>query len=1419
MEFKRELEERMGKRLHGLCFKVLNAAYFSKRPTLQVVGETKHPLTGDQRRVTEEIIDEILGVSVKKIIITTPQVSKEEPLADEALQAAWLELYREDPIARRFLLQARLERVERSYTLRSGNSVLLAHMKQKQVVTSLEYLSRIIGPSDTRVSLAYEEALQETPSEPSGPSLVQTVSAPALSLPTPAKPKKMVVREVKGEGVLLGKPFKDKAIPIGDLGEEERMVSVEGRIFKREEREVSGGKTMVRINLFDETGSITAKTFVKDLEEVSQLKVGTVVRIKGKVSYSPYDKDLCVMFYHALRGEEVKRSDRSPEKRIELHAHTNLSAMDGLIPTQKLMERALAYGHKALAITDHGVVQAFAEAQVALDRNPERFKDLQIIYGMEAYVVDDETGIFSSEEPYPFSGEFVVFDIETTGFSHVNDAIIEIGAVKIAKGMVVGEFSAFVNPKVPLPAKIVELTQITDAMLREERTVDEVLPEFLAFCGSLPLVAHNANFDMGFIRKKAGDLGLPFDNEQLDTVPLARFVYPQLKRVRLDVVAKHLNLNMGTHHRAVDDAQTTANILLRAFEKLEAEGISDTQVLNRRYREAFDLSKPMPYHMVVLVKNQSGMRTLYELVTQSHLKHFSRTPRLPKSLLREHRENLLFGSACTNSELFRAILDGRSEADLLKIASFYDYLELQPLANYAPLLEEGRTTAAQMMEIQQKILSLGRTLNRPVVATGDVHILDPEDAKYRQIITYCHGFSGAGEMTTPLPYYTTEEMLDHFAYLGPETARSIVIDNPQHILSLLEPVRAIPKGKFPPVLEGAEEEVREITMNRARELYGDPLPKLVLERLEKELSAIIDNGYAALYLIARKLVKKSYDDGYLVGSRGSVGSSLVATFMNITEVNGLPPHYRCPACRHTEFIRDGSVGSGVDLPEKICPQCQTTMLRDGHDIPFETFMGFSGDKEPDIDLNFSGDNQGDIHRYCEVLFGEGYVFRAGTIGTVAEKTALGYVHKFLEEKGQSASPIEIERLALGLTGVKRTTGQHPGGIMVVPSNNNIHNFCPVQYPADDQGSATITSHFDYHSISECLLKLDILGHDDPTVLRMLKDTTGIDPVDLPLDDPLVLGLFNGTDSLGLTKEELESPVGTLGIPEFGTRFVRQMLVDTNPHTFSDLVLISGLSHGTDVWVNNAQEYIRRGDTDLKGCISLRDNIMLYLIEKKMAPKQAFDITEKVRKGKGVSAEQEALMRAHEVPDWYIESCKKIKYMFPKGHAVAYVTSAVRIGWYKVHRPAYYYAAYFSIRAKEFDLEVALRGENAVRDEKYRIQELGKKATPKEQGLYGTLELVFEMLKRGFRFLPVDLYKSHATRFQVDGNSLIPPFNAINGVGDNAALAIHQAAQEGEFLSKEDFKERTKATRTVVEALEGAGVLKNLGETNQLSFFG
>lgn len=1033
--------------------------------------------------------------------------------------------------------------------------------------------------------------------------------------------------------------------------------------------------------------------------------------------------------------------------------------------------------------------------------------------------MDDGVPIVMGDTDSTLDDEFTVFDIETTGLSNINDEIIEIGAVKIKEGKIIDTFETFVNPKIPISSFITKLTGIDESMVKDAPSIEEILPKFLEFSSNSVLVAHNANFDVSFIKSKAKKFNLNVNNTVLDTLELSRHLYKDLKNYKLDTLAEHLQVKLEHHHRAVDDARATAEIFIKTIDRLKELGAKKVKDINDILRESeVDIKKLPVYHVTILVKDQRGLRNLYEIISKSNLEYFHRTPRIPKSLLISMREGLIIGSACEQGEVFRAILSNLEEKKLENIISFYDYLEVQPVGNNEFLIEKGEIKSVEeLKEINRRIYLLGKKYNKLVVATGDVHFLDPWDDIYRKILMAGKGYKDA-DRQPPLYFKTTDEMLKEFEYLGEEVAKEIVIDNPNKIADLIEEVKPIPDGTFPPVIEGAEEELRKLTLDKAHEIYGDPLPEIVQNRLDRELNSIINNGYAVMYIIAQKLVSKSLKDGYLVGSRGSVGSSLVATMSGITEVNPLPPHYVCPNCKYSEFITDGSYGCGVDMPDKICPHCGTLMKKDGFDIPFEVFLGFEGDKEPDIDLNFSGEYQPIAHKYTEELFGKGHVFRAGTIGTLADKTAYGFVKKYFEERSLVVHKSEIKRLTMGCTGVKRTTGQHPGGIMVVPKDKSIYDFTPIQHPADAEDTDVITTHFDYHSISGRLLKLDILGHDDPTVIRMLEDLTGVNAREIPLDDKKTMSLFTSVEALGIDPEELNTPVGTLGLPEFGTKFVRQMLIETRPTTFAELVRISGLSHGTDVWLNNAQDIIREGIATLKEVISTRDDIMLYLISKGMDKKLSFKIMENVRKGKGVTPEEIEEMKKHGVPNWFIESCQKIKYMFPKAHAVAYVIMAFRIAYFKVHYPEAFYATYFTVRADDFNLDIVLKGKDSIKNAIKEIEAKGNNASPKEKSLLTVLEVALEMYLRGFKFINVDLYKSDAVKFLITNEGILPPLNSLEGVGIQAAKTIAQERENGKFLSVEDFRNRTKVSKTVIEILRKYGCLNDLPESNQLSLF-
>ena len=1196
------------------------------------------------------------------------------------------------------------------------------------------------------------------------------------------------------------------------------IVTISGDVFKTDIFETKTGRIILTFFITDYTSSIAVKCFLRDKDKehvLENVKKGLYCKVRGEATMDPYAKEVVIMARDINKLTKIERMDTAEEKRVELHMHTTMSSMDAVTAASKIVERAAKFGHKAVAITDHGVVQAFPDAQIAAKKNK-----IKVIYGVEGYLADNGTPIVINGHEESFDDEYVVFDIETTGFSSKNDKIIEIGAVKLKDGEIVDSFSIFVDPKVNIPYKITELTSITQNMVNGQPTIDEVLPKFMEFVGDSVLVAHNAAFDVGFIKKNLMDMGKTLKNPVMDTVPLARYLYPDLKKVKLNLVAKHLGISLENHHRAVDDAKATAEILKFSFKKMKEEmDIHDVKTLNEKYLSNIDVKKLPLHHIIILAKNQTGIKNLYKLVSMAHLDYFARRPRLPKSIITEYREGLIIGSACEAGQLYKAVLEGKTDGELKEIASFYDYLEIQPIQNNEFLIRKGNVKDEdELRELNRKIYDLGKEMDKPVVATCDCHFLDPNDEVFRRIIMAGQGY-GDADNQPPLYFRTTNEMMKEFEYLGEEACREVVIENTQKIADMVDVVKPIPDETFPPKIEGAEEDIRNMTMNKVHSIYGENLPEVVQKRLDKELNSIINNGYAVLYLIAQKLVAKSLEDGYLVGSRGSVGSSFVATMSDITEVNGLPPHYVCPNCKKSEFFLDGSISSGADLPDKNCPDCGAKYIKDGHDIPFETFLGFEGDKEPDIDLNFSGEYQAVVHKYTEVLFGKGYVFKAGTIGTVAEKTAYGFVKKYLQERGLVVSQAEIERLTIGCTGIKRTSGQHPGGIMVVPNDNEIYNFCPIQHPADDVNTDIITTHFDYHSISGRLLKLDILGHDDPTVLRMLQDLTGLDPKTIPLNDPKVISLFTSPDALGVTKEELGCEVGSYGLPEFGTKFVRQMLVDTQPKSFADLVRISGLSHGTDVWLNNAQYFIKEGYTTLKDCIATRDDIMVYLMYKDLPPKTAFTIMEKVRKGKGLSEDDEALMREKNVPDWYIESCKRIKYMFPKGHAVAYVMMAVRIAYYKVYYPEAYYTTYFTVRADDFDADLICKGEEAIKAKMEELNSLGNNISVKEKGLLTILEISYEMYKRGLNFLKVDLYKSEATKFKIEEDGIRPPLNALQGVGDNAAKSIVECRVNGEFISKEDLRLRSKVSKTVIETLDNHGCLEGMQESNQLSLFG
>lgn len=1238
--------------------------------------------------------------------------------------------------------------------------------------------------------------------------------------------------------VLYGRDFEDEAIPLSDVVGEMGEITIRGKILKLETREIRNEKTIVMFAITDFTDTIMVKMFTRNeqLPEIlAGIKKGAFLKIKGVTTIDKFDGELTIGSVVGIRKISdftTTRKDTSPEKRVELHCHTKMSDMDGVSEAQALVARAHDWGHQAIAITDHGVVQAFPDANHYVERL-DKEDPFKIIYGVEAYLVDDLTEIAVNEQGQTLDDTFVVFDIETTGFSAAEDRIIEIGAVKITDGAIVDRFSTFVNPEVPIPFEIQQLTHITDDMVLEAPKIEEALPAFLDFVGESALVAHNAGFDVGFIEQNCVRLGRSRTFTSVDTVGLARVLLPTLSKYKLNIVAKALNISLENHHRAVDDAAATAEIYVKFIEMLKERGMTTLKEVNAFGDMNPDAIRKMPtYHAIILAKNEVGRVNLYTLVSLSHLKYFARRPRIPKSEFNKYREGLILGSACEAGELYRALLDGKSEETIAKIVDYYDYLEIQPIGNNAFMIasEKQRNIKSEedLKNMNRRIVQLGEKFQKPVVATCDVHFMDPDSEVYRRIIMTGKGFSDA-DSQPPLYLRTTEEMLEEFSYLGSKKAEEVVITNTNKIADSIERISPVRPDKCPPVIEDSDQTLRNICYDKAHSMYGEELPEIVVERLERELNSIISNGFAVMYIIAQKLVWKSNEDGYLVGSRGSVGSSFVATMAGITEVNPLSPHYYCTNCHYSDFeseeVRAFAGGCGWDMPDKVCPNCGQPLVKDGFDIPFETFLGFKGNKEPDIDLNFSGDYQSNAHKYTEVIFGEGQTYRAGTIGTLAEKTAFGFVKNYYEEHGSRKRKCEIERIVEGCTGIRRSTGQHPGGIIVLPHGENINSFTPVQHPANDMTTDIITTHFDYHSIDHNLLKLDILGHDDPTMIKMLEELveqlTGkpFKATEIPLDDPGVMQLFADTGSLGIKPSDIGGcPVGCLGIPEFGTDFVIQMVVDTKPKTLSDLIRISGLSHGTDVWLNNAQTLIQEGKATISTAICTRDDIMTYLINTGMESELSFTIMESVRKGKGLKTEWEDAMKAAGVPDWYIWSCKKIKYMFPKAHAAAYVMMAYRIAYCKVNYPLAYYAAYFSIRASAFSYELMCQGKEKLefylRDYKNRSDSLSKK----DQDTLKDMRIVQEMYARGYEFLPLDIYRAKATKFQIIDGKLMPPLSSIEGMGDKAAEAVEMAAEDGPYLSRDDFRQRTKVSKTVIDFMADLGMFGDLPETNQLSLF-
>ena len=1339
-------------------------------------------------------------------------------------------------------------RISMGDTARGYFSVALRQMQERiEAETGQHIVVEAVPLADEQV-----EKILQTQRETRAAALKAAMDAIPAVPAVPEKPRKNLkvrpagehtgfqrpkVEKVADENLILGKLYTETPIPIRDaLGEFDR-VTIEGDVFFVDHREITSkksGKEWVKIafDITDRTNSIRVAKFMAKEQAgdiVSAIKTGMHLIVQGKISFDTYEKESILEPTAIVKAKKKVRMDHAPEKRVELHLHTNMSALDGVSDTKDLINRCKLWGWPAMAITDHGCAQAFPLALHVVDGKEEEYP--KILYGVEAYYVNDAAAVSVVRGPMDGSldGEFVVFDLETTGLKPTTEEITEIAAVLVREGEIRDSFQTYVNPHKPIPPEITELTGISDETVVDAPDLPEALDKFFAFLGDRVLVAHNAGFDLSFLKAACKRLEIEREFTYIDTLEMSRIMLPHLNRFKLNILAKELQVGPFEHHRASEDAAVLARIWIKLLEKLKneqnAQRISDINPVLAGLRAKEGGLKNLPrYHFIILVKTQAGLKNLYKLISYSFLDHYYRRPLMPRSELIKHRDGLVFGSACEAGELFRAVVDGKPFEELKRIAEFYDYLEIQPIDNNRFMIAKGTAENEETLrDYNRTVLKVADALGKPCCATGDVHFLDPEDEAYRRILMAGQGFPDADNQA-PLYLKTTEEMLEEFSYLGKDRAYEVVVTNPNKIADMLDPIRPIPRENYPPKIEGSAEELETMCREKAKRMYGDPLPDIVQARLDRELKSIIGNGYDVMYMIAQKLVSKSLQDGYLVGSRGSVGSSLVAFMSDITEVNSLAPHYLCPKCKYFELHENEGVGCGVCLPDKVCPRCGTPLKKEGFSIPFETFLGFDGDKVPDIDLNFSGEYQPRIHKYTGELFGADHVFRAGTIATVAEKTAYGYVKKYMEERGIECSRAEENRLAAGCTGIRRTTGQHPGGIVVVPKEVEIYDFCPVQHPADDPTSDIITTHFEYHSIDANLLKLDELGHDDPTMIKHLEDLTGVNAQEIPLDDPEVMSLFTSNRALHYVDDAPDPILGDLGclaVPEFGTKFVRGMVSDTKPTTFDDLLCISGLSHGTDVWLGNAADLVASG-IPLKECICCRDDIMNYLIGKGVAPKLAFQTMESVRKGKGLKPEMEEAMKANDVPDWYIDSCKKIKYMFPKAHAVAYVMMAFRIAWFKVHRPLAFYSAYFSIRAKGFDAACMIRGDKVCME---KIQELHRKDVDKtisaaEKDTQTTLEVCHEFYKRGFTFAPMDIYKSDATKFLVTENGLIPPFTSMPGIGEQAAVNLVEERKNGPFLSAEELSVRCpKVSKSVIELLDEIGALGSMPKSTQISLFG
>lgn len=1377
----------------------------------------------------------------------------------DALTPEYIDLLRQDlchrmPSATGLLAASRWDfadghlRISMGDTARGYFSVALRQMQERiETETGQRVVVEAVPFAEEQV-----EKIIESQYAARNAALKAAMDAMPVAEPMPEKPRKNLkvrpagesggyqrpkVEKVADENLILGKLYTEEPIPIRDaLGEFDR-VTIKGDVFFVDHREITSKKTgkewvKIAFDITDNTNSIRVSKFMaKDQagDIVSAIKTGMHLIVQGKISFDSYEKESILEPTAIVKSKKKIRMDNAPEKRVELHLHTNMSAMDGVSDTKDLINRCKAWGWPAMAITDHGCAQAFPLALHVVDGKEADYP--KILYGVEAYYVNDAAAVsvVRGDLDGSLDGDFIVFDLETTGLKPATEEITEIAAVLVREGEIKDSFQTYVNPHKPIPPEITELTGISDETVADAPDLPEALDKFFAFMGDRVLVAHNAGFDLSFLKAACKKLDIEREFTYIDTLEMSRIMLPHLSRFKLNILAKELQVGPFEHHRASEDAAVLGRIWVKLLDKLKheqhASKISDINPLLAGLRAKEGGLKNLPrHHFIILVQNQVGLKNLYKLISYSFLDHFYRRPLMPRSELIKHREGLIFGSACEAGELFHAVVEGKPFEELKRIADFYDYLEIQPIDNNRFMIAKGIAEDEETLrDYNRTILKLADALGKPCCATGDVHFLDPEDEAYRRILMAGQGFPDADNQA-PLYLKTTEEMLGEFAYLGEDRAYEVVITNPNKIADMLDPIRPIPRENYPPKIEGSAEELETMCREKAKRMYGDPLPEIVQARLDRELKSIIGNGYDVMYMIAQKLVSKSLQDGYLVGSRGSVGSSLVAFMSDITEVNSLAPHYLCPECKYFELHENEGVGCGVCLPDKVCPRCGTPLKKEGFSVPFETFLGFNGDKVPDIDLNFSGEYQPRIHKYTGELFGHDHVFRAGTIATVAEKTAYGYVKKYMEERGIECSRAEENRLAAGCTGIRRTTGQHPGGIVVVPKEVEIYDFCPVQHPADDPTSDIITTHFEYHSIDANLLKLDELGHDDPTIIKHLEDLTGVNAQEIPLDDPDVMSLFTSNRALHYVDDAPDPILGDLGclaVPEFGTKFVRGMVKDTKPTTFDDLLCISGLSHGTDVWLGNAADLVASG-IPLNECICCRDDIMNYLIGKGVGPKLAFQTMESVRKGKGLKPEMEEAMKANNVPDWYIDSCKKIKYMFPKAHAVAYVMMAFRIAWFKVHKPLAFYSAYFSVRAKGFDASCMIKGDAVCLD---KIRELHRKDVDKtisaaEKDTQTTLEVCHEFYKRGFIFEPMDVYKSDATKFIVTEKGLIPPFTSMPGIGEQAALNIVEERKKGRFLSAEELSVRCpKVSKSVIELLGEIGALGSMPRSTQISLFG